>query len=384
MELADIFRAYAPAYIKEHPLPKRIMKVINAIVQCRTAALGGHVERCEACGYERTFYNSCRNRHCPKCGSLAKERWLISRKKDVLPITYFHVVFTIPDLLNHLTLLNQRILYTLLFRSGTETLLTLGRDKQHLGARIGILATLHTWGQNLTDHPHLHCIVTGGGLSEDKKTWKYPKKLQNRKAFFVHVNVLSDLFKKKFIAYLQEAYEEGKLTRKDTTSYFKTKGAFIRFKNDLYKKSWVTFCKEPFSGADKVLEYLGRYVYRVAITNRRLLKLEDRRVIFTWRDYRDGKEKIMSLEVFEFIRRFLLHVLPEGFSRIRYYGILASRNLSTKLKQCKELLKVRLNTAIEKLTWKELFFHLTGIDLLRCPECGEGRMMVVRLIHSPP
>ena len=384
MELADIFRDYAPAYINEHPLPKRIMKVINAIVQCRTAALGGHSERCAMCGYERTFYNSCRNRHCPKCGSLAKERWLMSRKKDVLPITYFHVVFTIPDLLNHLTLLNQRVLYNLLFRSGTETLLTLGRDKRHLGAQIGILATLHTWGQNLTDHPHLHCIVTGGGLSENNNKWKYPKKLQNGKAFFVHVNVLSDLFKKKFIAYLHEAYENGKLTRKDNTSYFKTKRSFIRFKNDLYKKSWVTYCKEPFSGADKVLEYLGRYVYRVAITNRRLIRIEDKKVIFTWRDYRDGKEKIMSLEVFEFIRRFLLHILPKGFSKIRYYGILASRNLSTKLKQCKELLKVQLNTATEKLNWKALFFQLTGIDLLQCPVCGEGRMIRVRLSHSPP
>jgi len=384
MELADIFREYAPEYIKEHPLPKRLMKVVNSIIQCRTASLGGHVERCEVCGYERSFYNSCRNRHCPKCGSLAKERWLISRKKDVLPVTYFHVVFTKPDMLNHLTLLNQRIVYNLLFRAGTETLLTLGRDKKHLGARIGILATLHTWGQNLTDHPHLHCIVTGGGLSEDKKTWKYPKKLKNGKAFFVHVNVLSDLFKKKFIAYLQEAYEEGKLSRKDKASYFKTKYSFKRFKNELYKKSWVTYCKEPFSGAENVLEYLGRYVYRVAITNRRLIKLEDRRVIFTWRDYRDGKEKIMSLEVFEFIRRFLLHILPKGFSKIRYYGILASRNLSTKLKQCKKLLKVRLSTVTEKLNWKELLFHLTGTDLSCCPECGEGRMVVVRLSHSPP
>ena len=383
MELADVFSRYGPSYMASHFLPAKVLKVINAVMQCRTSALGGHVERCDNCGHEQSFYNSCRNRHCPKCGSLARERWLLARKEHVLPIVYFHTVFTIPDTLNHLTLHNQRVIYNILFRAGSETLITLGMDDKHLGAKIGVIATLHTWGQNLTDHPHLHCIVTGGGLSKDEKRWKYPKKLKNGDDFFIHVNVLSDLFKKKFLSYLKEAYDRGDLKRKELP-YFISEVDFRQFKNDLYKKKWVTYCKQPFSGAESVLEYLGRYVYRVAISNNRLIKFEDGKVVFRWRDYRDSREKVMSLDAFEFIRRFLLHVLPTGFFKVRYYGILASRNLKTKLKWCKELLKIRLNKAVEKLTWKELFFQLTGRDLSLCPLCKTGRMVGRPLNHSPP
>lgn len=383
MELADIIREYGTSYIKAHPLPCRVLKVLNSIAQCRTSSLGGHLARCESCGYQQPFYNSCRNRHCPKCGSLAKERWLMARKEHVLPIVYFHTVFTVPDTLNTLALHNQRLIYSLLFRAGSETLITLGKDDKHLGAQIGVIATLHTWGQNLTDHPHLHCIVTGGGLSKDEKRWKYPKKLKNGDDFFVHVNVLSDLFKKKFMAYLKETYDRGDLKRKELP-YFKSKADYRQFKNDLYKKKWVTYCKQPFSGAESVLEYLGRYIYRVAISNRRLIKLEDGKVLFRWRDYRDGKQKVMRLDAFEFIRRFLLHVLPKGFFKVRYYGILASRNLKTKLKRCKELLKVRLSKSTEKLNWKELFFQITGTDLSLCPKCNIGRMIIMPLSHSPP
>jgi len=384
MELSDIIREYGPSYIKAHPLPCRVLKVINSIAQCRTSSLGGHLARCESCGYQQPFYNSCRNRHCPKCGSLAKERWLMARKEHVLPIVYFHTVFTIPDTLNPLALHNQWLIYNLLFMAGSETLLELGKDKKHLGAKIGVIATLHTWGQNLTDHPHLHCIVTGGGLSKDEKRWKYPKKLTNGDSFFVHVNVLSDLFKKKFMAYLQEAYENGDLKFEGQVDHLRSRAAFWRFTDDLYKKKWNTYCKQPFSGAESVLEYLGRYIYRVAISNKRLIKLENGRVIFKWRDYRDGKEKVMSLDVFEFIRRFLLHVLPQGFFKVRYYGILANRNLKTKLKRCKTLLKVRLSKSSEKLNWKELFFQITGTDLSLCPKCREGRMIILPLNHSPP
>ena len=384
MELADIFRTYGSSYRASHPLPLRMHKVMNAIIHCRTSTLGGHLDRCDACGYQRPFYNSCRNRHCPKCGSLAKERWLMTRKESILPTVYFHTVFTIPDILNGLTLVNQRTVYNILFRSGSETLLELGIDNNHLGGEIGVIATLHTWGQNLMDHPHLHCIVTGGGLSKDGKKWKYPGRKKNGDAFFVHVNVLSDLFKKKFIAYLKEAYEKGDLKFEGKTSYLRSKTAFKRFINKLYRRKWITYCKKPFGGAENVLEYLGRYVYRVAISNKRLLKMDDGRVMFRWRDYRDGKEKIMNLDVFEFIRRFLLHVLPEGFFKIRYYGILASRNLGTKLKRCKELLGARLTTAKENLSWTEMFFKLTGIDLLKCPVCGTGKMVRLPLNHSPP
>jgi len=308
----------------------------------------------------------------------------MTRKEHILPTVYFHTVFTIPDILNALTLVNQRRVYSILFRSGSETLLEIGRDNKHLGGEIGVIATLHTWGQNLMDHPHLHCIVTGGGLSKDGKKWKYPRRKKNGDAFFVHVNVLSDLFKKKFIAYLKEAFEKGNLKFEGQTSYLKSKTAFKQLMDKLYKRKWITYCKEPFSGAENVLEYLGRYVYRVAISNGRLITLKEDRVTFKWRDYRDGKEKIMNLDVFEFIRRFLLHVLPEGFFKIRYYGILSSRNLGTKLKQCKMLLGARFSEAKEKLNWIEMFFKLTGINLLKCPVCETGKMVRLPLNHSPP
>jgi len=241
------------------------------------------------------------------------------------------------------------------------------------------------------DHPHLHCIVTGGGLSEDGREWVRPKKTKKEKDFFVHVNVLSDLFKKKFIAYLHEAYETGELKFTGRTEGLSTKRAFNCFRDDLYKKKWVTYCKEPFSGAEKVLEYLGRYTYRVAISNRRITEVNDERVTFQWRDYRDGRVKLMTISAFEFIRRFLLHILPEGFFKIRYYGIFASRNLKTKLKRCKKLLGISENhdqIKPREIDWKDLFLAVTGIDLRICPVCNEGRMLPKTMIlshnHSPP
>jgi hypothetical protein len=253
-------------------------------------------------------------------------------------------------------------------------------ESEYLGAHIGIIAVLHTWGQNLMDHPHLHCIVSGGGLSENGKRWIYSKRLKDGASFFVHVNVLSDLFKKKFMAYLKDVQKKGLLKYGVGMTPF----MFRQQQNKLYEKRWIVYCKEPFSGADSVLSYLGRYVYRVAISNRRLLKMENGSVVFRWRDYRDGKEKVMNLDAFEFIRRFLLHVLPEGFFKIRYYGILASRNLKTKLKKCKQILQVRLTRTMEKISWVELFFKLTGIDLTVCPQCKTGRMVRLPLNHSPP
>lgn len=390
-EVADIFREYGTAYCNDHKLTLQSHKVMNAIIRCRTSVLGGHVDVCDRCGHERNFYNSCRNRHCPKCGSLARERWLLARKYHVLPIVHFHTVFTIPDSLNPVVLQNQRILYSILFRAGSETLLELARDPKHLGAEIGVIATLHTWGQNLMDHPHLHCIVTGGGLSDGGRKWVRTKKTRGEKDFFVHVNVISDLFKKKFIAYLEEAFEAGHLKFTGKIESLNSNKAFNRFKNELYKKKWITYCKKPFSGTEKVLEYLGRYIYRVAISNRRIIKVNDGEVTFKWRDYRDGRVKLMSLNAFEFIRRFLLHILPEGFFKIRYYGILASRNLRTKLKRCKELLGISENydqTNPAEIDWQDLFFSLTGIDLRVCPVCNEGRMIPKAMIlshnHSPP
>jgi hypothetical protein len=327
LEVADIFRQYGPAYQAAHNLPLVQLKAMSAITACRTKALGGHLEQCDTCGAEVPAYNSCRNRFCPKCNWLTKEKWLLKRKAELLPVSYFHVVMTISDLLNPLVRYNQKVMYDILFKAGSETLLTLGRDSKHLGADVGFMAILHTWGSNLIDHPHLHFVVPCGGLSEDEMEWLWPRKSKKRKKFFVHVDVISDLFKKKFIHYLNKAYQKGELKLEGHVEHLKKKAAFKKFKSELYGKKWVTFCKQPFGGAEQVLEYLSRYTHRVAISNHCLIKVEDGRVYFKWKNYRKGgKLEEVSLEVFEFIRRFLLHVLPKNYYKIRYYGILASRN----------------------------------------------------------
>ena len=384
MDLGTIFRKHLASHVSGHSLPRFQWKAVNAVMKCRTEDLGGHLDRCDKCGYERLFYNSCRNRHCPQCGYLGKERWLEKRKSQLLPVTYFHSVFTLPDDLNPLMLVNQSVGYNLLFRSVTKTLLDLGRDPKHLGAEMGIIAMLHPWGQNLLDHPHLHCIMPGGGLSEDGKHWRYPKKKNTGEDFFVHVNVISDLFKKKFLYYLKEAYKKGQLQFPGRISHIKSEKAFNKFIDNLYKKKWVTYCKEPFHGGEGGLRYLGKYVYRTAITNSRILDLKNGEVCFKWHDYRDGKDKMMQLDVSEFIRRFLMHVLPSGFCRIRYYGILSSRNIKTKLARCMKLLNRKPSEVSDRLNWRELFFTLTGIDLHLCPKCNLGRMISMPLNHSPP
>ncbi len=384
IEVADIFRQYGKEYLTgEKQQPVYIIKAISAIERCRTSALGGHKEKCDKCGHQRISYNSCRNRHCPKCQSLARERWIAERERELLPVKYFHIVFTIPQELNAIVLENKRVLYETLFRAGSETLLKLGKDEKHLGGDIGIIAVLHTWGQNLMDHPHLHCIVPGGGLSIDKKRWLRPKK-GKRKDFFIHVNVISDLFKKKFLYYLKRLYERSELQFtgkiKSTEEIKEFTGLIAR----LYEKKWVTYCKKPFGGAEQVIKYLGRYTHRVAISNNRIKSIDGGEVKFSYKDYRDGANtKQMTLKANEFIRRFLLHILPEGFYKIRYYGILSSRNKKSKLERCKELLgKNETCTKDENKTksWKELLYELTGIDLEKCPKCKEGRMKIVETI----
>ena len=326
VEVGDIFREFGPAYRAAHKLPLHISKAMSAIEYCRTAALGGHIDECDACGYQRISYNSCRNRHCPKCQSLAKEKWLMARQKELLPVPYFHLVFTMPDRLNALALENPKVFYKLLFKAASETLLQLGKDPKHLGAQIGLIGILHTWGQNLMDHPHLHCIVPGGGLSPDGKKWISPKKA-TKKAFFIHVNVISDLFKKKFLAYLKEAYRERTLTFVGKTEPLATQKAFKELLHKLYATQWVTYCKEPFGGPQQAFEYLGRYTHRVALSNDRIVNVQEGKVTFRWRDYQDNNQiKTMTLDAAEFIRRFLLHILPHRFYKIRYYGLLSSRN----------------------------------------------------------
>ena len=374
LEVADLFRAFGPAYREAHPMPLRHHRVMRAIEICRTAELGGHLDQCDHCGTVRISYNSCRNRHCPKCQSLEKERWLEAREKDLLPTPYFHVVFTLPEGLRPLALRNQKVLYNLLFKSVSETLTELARDSKHLGAEIGFMAILHTWSQTLIDHPHLHCLVTGGGLSLDGKRW-----IASRKDFFIPVSVLSSLFRGKFLDGLKKLYEAGELKFPGQIEELKEAPAFKRLLTNLYHQEWVAYCRPPLKHPEKVMDYLGRYTHRVALSNDRLVKLEGNQVTFRWRDSADNnKIKWLTLEVFEFIRRFLLHVLPEQFVKIRYYGILSHRSRKGKLLRCKKLLGVVTSEEPEEVpkeTWQDLLTRITGIDPRICPHCGKGKMI---------
>jgi hypothetical protein len=372
IEIQDIFYEHGEDYRKAHRLPLNVLKAMTAIEACRTAELGGHVDECDECGHIRISYNSCRNRHCPKCQTLARERWLEDRKKDLLSVGYFHVVFTIPEEINYLAFTNQKEVYSILFQAASETLLELGRDRKYLGAEIGFTSILHTWGQNLMHHPHVHCIVPSGGLSLDGNRW-----INSKKDFFIPVKVLSRKFRGKFLYYLKNSYYDDTLKLIGDNHELIEKQVFQCFIDKLYKKEWVVYCKPPFSSAEHVFEYLGRYTHRVAISNNRLVFFDNGYVTFKWRDYRDhNKQKFMTVTAEEFIRRFLMHVLPCKFVKIRHYGILSNRNRLTKLKKCKELTgSVLKMTSISKLSSTELLFKLTGIDLNICPCCTKGKMV---------
>lgn len=374
IEVQDIFLQYGEKYTEEHNLPFHIRNAMFDIESCRTAALGGHIYECDECGHTHIAYNSCRNRHCPKCQTLAKEKWLENRKKDLLNVSYFHIVFTIPEELNFSTLLNQKEVYSILFRATSETLLELSKDPKYIGADIGFMSILHTWGQNLMHHPHIHCIVPAGGLSLDETRW-----INSKEGFFIPVKVLSRKFRGKFLAYFKEAYYNNKFKFSGDIECYNEKHIFQQFANVLYLKEWVVYCKPPFGSAEHVLEYLGRYTHRVAISNNRIVKLENDYVTFKWRDYKDGnKEKLMTISAEEFIRRFLMHILPHKFVKIRHYGLLSNRNKKTKLKKCKKLVGCMLknsNECIEKLNVSELMLKLTGIDIGKCPCCNNGRLI---------
>ena len=348
---------------------------MRAIEICRTAELGGHVDECDYCGALRISYNSCRNRHCPKCQCLDKERWLEAQKRDVLPTQYFHVVFTLPQALRPLALRNQKVIYNLLFRAVSETIKELCEDPKHLGAEPGFIALLHTWSQTLLDHPHIHCIVTGGGLSRDGDQW-----VPCKKTFFIPVKVLSAVFRGKFLDYLKKGYEKKGLTFSGAVAHLAEEKAFTAMMNKLYGQDWVVYCKAPFKNAETVIDYLGRYTHRVAISNERIVNLNDNRVTIRYRDSADHDQiKRLTLDAFEFIRRFLLHILPDGFMKIRHYGLLSNRNRKTKLKRCRELLGVSTNPDQKKdgeESWEDLLCRVTGIDPRICPCCGKGRMVL--------
>ena len=375
-ELAGIFRQYAPAYRANHRVTYAQDRVIDAVVNCRTAALGGHVEECDQCPYTRISYNSCRNRHCPKCQSLARAKWVEARRAELLPVEYFHIVFTIPEQLARIAFHNRKVVYDILFRATAETLTTIARDPQHLGAEIGFFAVLHTWGQNLLHHPHLHCVVPGGGLSADGERW-----VSSKPGYFLCVNVLSRLFRRLFLEQLRTAFRKGKLRFFGELKPLCKQVCFTRYLAPLREAEWVVYAKAPFGGPRQVLDYLGRYTHRVALSNERLLDVKNGQVTFQWKDYRaKGREKsrVMTLESEEFIRRFLIHVLPRGFQRIRFFGLLSNRNRKASLAQCRGLLAVATADLLPNPDeYRPLRQPVTEESVRCCPGCGKGKMIRV-------
>lgn len=381
--LQEVMVLHGDKYLKSKKLPLNIYKTLSAIKYCKTSALGGHVYQCDNCGQIKIAYNSCRNRHCPKCQSYAKELWVYERRKSLLPTQYFHVVFTVPEELNSLILFNQKELYSVFFKSVSETLLELSRDKKYLGADIGFTILLHTWGQNLMNHPHIHCVIPGGGLSLDGSKW-----IKSKKKFFIPVKVLSRKFRGKFLYYVNELYLKNKLKFPSNISELGSRDVFSQFKDSLYKKEWIVYSKPPFGGAEHVLQYLSRYTHRVAISDNRIIKVDNDNVVFKWRDYKDNnKEKIMTLNPQEFIRRFTMHILPDRFVKIRHYGILGNRNKQLKFKRCLEIFRVKPKKD-DSLSSAELFFKLTGIKIGMCKVCENGNLIkkdkLMSLRYSPP
>jgi len=381
LELADIVRHHGDAYRRTHRLTSVQHRAMRAIATCRTATLGGRRETCDRCGAVRIAYNSCRNRHCPKCQTLTKAQWLSARRADLLPIPYFHVVFTLPHGLNALAQGNPRVLYALLFRAAADTLLTLGRDPRHLGGTIGITAILHTWGQNLSQHIHLHCLVTGGALVADGSRW-----IAGRSSFLFPVRALSTVFRAKYLAALRRAFATGQLHVAAGTADLADRRTFTAFLGRLRAVNWIVYAKRPFAGPEQVLAYLGRYTHRVALSNDRLVDYRDGHVSFRWKDYADHDDvKVMTLDVDEFLRRFLLHVVPSRFMRIRHFGLLANRTRRDTLARCRDLLGLPPPEAIPPDSVAVLMHRRTGVDLLGCPACGEGRMprTALRALRTP-
>jgi hypothetical protein len=373
LEVADIIRAAGKGFIEKHRsrLTGLHLKVLSAIERCRTAALGGHRDRCSRCGHTVAIsYNSCRNRHCPKCQTNARDKWLAARQKELLDVAYVHVVFTLPHELAPLVFHNKKLLYALLFRASAATLLEIAADPKHLGAEIGFLSVLHTWGQNLLHHPHVHCVIPAGGLSPDHKGWVRP-----RFPFFLPVKVLSRVFRGKFVAGLKRAFRTGELCLPGALKPLAQDKAFCSFLRTLFRQDWVVYAKPPFGGPQHILHYLARYTHRVAISNHRLVSFADGKVTFRWKDYaHHGKHRLMTLTAEEFLRRFLLHTLPRGFVRIRFFGFLTHRRRTALLPLCRQLLGANPRTGSQPET--------TQADkppAWTCPLCGGPMVLIERL-----
>jgi Putative transposase/Transposase zinc-binding domain len=381
LEVADVFRRHGAAWraTNEAHLSLAQRRVMTAIEICRTAALGGHVERCEDCAHTRIAYNSCRNRHCPKCQWMAAQAWLEAREAELLPVPYFHVVFTLPAAIGAIAYQNKAKVYGLLFKAAADTLTTITADPKHLGADIGLTAVLHTWGQNLDHHPHVHCIVPGGGVSPDGLGW-----VPCRPDFFLPVRVLSRLFRRLFLKGLRALHDAGELQFFTDLAGLKDADAFRTYLAPLRNIEWVVYAKRPFAGAAQVLAYLARYTHRVAIANSRLLDLDDHHVSFRWKDYRENgvsQNKAMRLAVGEFMRRFLLHVLPDGFHRIRHYGLFANGHRADKLVLCRTLLDVPA-AEYDRTNHDEEAEHASASEPPPCPCCG-GRMQTIETFDGP-
>jgi hypothetical protein len=376
LEVADIVRAQSSRFIENNCrwIHWTHRKVLRAIARCRTAALGGHRDKCPRCGYRAISFNSCRNRHCPKCQCGARDKWIAARQNELLAVAYVHVVFTLPHQLSPLALQNKKVLYDLLFRASAETLLEVAADPKHLGAQIGFLSVLHTWGQNLRHHPHVHCLIPAGGLSSDGDQWIHP-----RYPFFLPVRVLSRVFRGKFIASLKRRFRQHQLTFAATLKPLQNEKAFRSFLRPLFRQDWVVYAKPPFGGPHHVLGYLARYTHRVAITNHRLVAFERDQVSFRWKDYAHGnKKRKMTLCAQEFLRRFLLHVLPHRFVRIRSFGFLANRRRAKLLPLCQRLLRDNPRPHAPAVT----SFAPAQPACFRCPKCATPMVMVERLSAS--
>lgn len=365
-ELAQVIDRFGEEFDQKHSPNSYVKRTLSALLRCRTSSLGGHVDKCDQCGHIRISYNSCRNRHCPKCQNTQREAWVESRKQDLLPVPYFHVVFTVPDKLNSLFLQHPVVLYNLLFASAWETIAQFSYTK--LQAETGMVAILHTWGQNLSIHPHAHCVVPGGGINF-KGQWKQVKTSVNGKVFLFRVENLSVVFRKKFISALQKKLLQDK-----------------RFIRELHKTDWVVYAKKPFAGPDQVIEYLGRYTHKVAINNHRLLNVDEKGVRFRWRDYRDNKVKVMTLEGAEFLRRFCQHILPKGFVRIRHFGLLATAKRE-QLRELQHAFGITVPVVKEKKDWKQICRDHLNYNPDLCPCCSKGTMITIDIFppgRSPP
>ena len=381
LEVADIFRIYRNDYLKNHTLPYAHKKVMRHITVCRTAELGGHIEQCDSCGFQRNAYNSCRDRHCPKCQCLVKEKWLNDRKAELLACGYFHLVFTLPHELNPIVLCNKTVTLAILFAAVSGTLQAFATDPQwRLEGQLGFIAVLHTWNQTLMDHFHLHCLVPAGALSFDKTRW-----VPARESFLFRVESLAKELRKRYLQKLEKAFVDGKLIFPGNTQIHGCRRGFKKLIQSLFRTTWIVYAKRPFAGPQQVLEYLGRYTHRVAISNNRIVSIKNDKVTFTYKDRKCNDEvKITSLDAEEFIRRFLLHVLPKRFMKIRYFGFLANTNKKKSIPLLRKLIdpSAQLPDKLNE-TLQQMMLRLTGVDITCCPQCQKGRMVKVRKLPKP-